>query len=99
MSPRGEPRTYSVSQLMTLLVRALGDRARVRVQAPFAAPDESEPEPDVAVVAPGDYLDGHPRVAFLIVGPPGQRATASVDHRIVEHVLNRHDMDVCGPYR
>jgi Uma2 family endonuclease len=67
MSPQGEPHTYSVSQLMTLLVRALGDRARVRVQAPFSAPDESEPEPDVAVVAPGDYLDGHPRGAFLIV--------------------------------
>jgi Uma2 family endonuclease len=67
MSPQGEPHTYSVSQLMTLLVRALGDRARVRVQAPFAAPDESEPEPDVAVVAPGDYLDGHPRIAFLII--------------------------------
>ncbi len=67
MSPQGEPHTYSVGQLMTLLVRALGDRGRVRVQAPFAAPDESEPEPDVAVVAPGDYLDGHPRVAFLIV--------------------------------
>jgi Uma2 family endonuclease len=66
-SPQGEPHTYSVSQLMTLLVRALGDRARVRVQAPFAALDESEPEPDVAVVAPGDYLDGHPRIAFLIV--------------------------------
>jgi Uma2 family endonuclease len=67
MSPQGEPHTYCVTQLMTLLVRALGDRARVRVQAPFAAPDESEPEPDVAVVAPGDYLDGHPRVALLIV--------------------------------
>jgi Uma2 family endonuclease len=67
MSPQGEPHTYSVSQLMTLLVRALGDRARVRVQAPFAAPDESEPEPDVAVVAPGDYLDGHPQAALLVV--------------------------------
>jgi Uma2 family endonuclease len=67
MSPQGESHTYSVSQLMTLLVRALGDRARVRVQAPFSAPDESEPEPDVAVVAPGNYLDGHPRGAFLIV--------------------------------
>jgi len=67
MSPQGEPHTYSVSQLMTLLVRALGDRARVRVQAPFAAPDASEPEPDVAVVDPGDYLDGHPRTARLIV--------------------------------
>lgn len=67
MSPQGEPHTYSVGQLMVLLVRALSDRARVRIQAPFAAPDESEPEPDVAVVAPGDYLEGHPRAAFLIV--------------------------------
>jgi Uma2 family endonuclease len=52
---------------MTLLVQAIGARARVRVQSPFVAPDESEPEPDVAVVAPGAYLDGHPRTASLIV--------------------------------
>jgi hypothetical protein len=32
VSPRGESHSYSVSQLMTLLVRALGDRARVRVR-------------------------------------------------------------------
>jgi Uma2 family endonuclease len=67
MSPQGEPHTYGVSQLMTLLVHALGTRARVRVQAPFVAPDESEPEPDVAVVSPGAYLDGHPMTAWLIV--------------------------------
>ena len=64
MSPQGGPHSYSVSQLMTLLVRALGERARVRVQAPFAAPDDSEPEPDVALVAPGDYLDGHPEGTY-----------------------------------
>jgi Uma2 family endonuclease len=50
-----------------LLVRALGDRANIHVQAPFAAPGESEPEPDIAVVPPGDYLDEHPRTAWLIV--------------------------------
>ena len=67
MSPHGKPHPYGVSQLMTLLIRALGDRARVRGQAPFVAPDESEPEPDVAVVPPGDYLDSHPARAWLIV--------------------------------
>jgi Uma2 family endonuclease len=67
MSPQGAPHTFSVSQLMTLLVRALGDQARVRVQAPFVAPDESEPQPDLAVVPPGHYLDGHPRTAYLVV--------------------------------
>jgi Uma2 family endonuclease len=67
MSPQGEPHAYAVSQLVTLLVRALGERARVRVQAPFAAPDDSEPEPDVVVVAPGAYLDGHPQTAMLVI--------------------------------
>jgi Uma2 family endonuclease len=46
---------------------ALGDRANVEVQASFAAPNESEPEPDVLVVPPGDYLDAPPSAAWLIV--------------------------------
>jgi len=56
MSPQGEPHVFSVTRLNKLLVRALGDRAEVRVQAPFGASDVSEPEPDVAVVPPGSYL-------------------------------------------
>jgi Uma2 family endonuclease len=67
MSPQGEPHVFSVTRLTKLLVRALGDRAEVRVQAPFAASAVSEPEPDVAVVAPGDYLDEHPVRAHLLI--------------------------------
>jgi Uma2 family endonuclease len=67
MSPQGEPHSYGVSQLVTLLIQALGTRARIRPQSPFVAPDESEPEPDVAVLAPGTYLEGHPTTAWLIV--------------------------------
>jgi Uma2 family endonuclease len=39
----------------------------VRIQSPFAAGDASEPEPDVAVVPSGRYLDAHPSAAWLIV--------------------------------
>jgi Uma2 family endonuclease len=39
----------------------------VRVQAPFGASDVSEPEPDIAIVANGDYLDEHPRRAYLLI--------------------------------
>jgi len=39
----------------------------VRVQSPFAASDDSEPEPDVALVPPGGYRRGHPDRAVLIV--------------------------------
>src|SRR5580704_11900392 len=57
----------SVTRLNKLLVRALGDRAEVRVQAPFGASDVSEPEPDLAVVPPGSYLDEHPSRAHLLI--------------------------------
>jgi Uma2 family endonuclease len=68
MSPIGDAHAYSVSELMKLLVRRLDDaQARVRVQSSFAASNDSEPEPDVAVVAPGNYLDGRPRTAHLII--------------------------------
>ncbi len=67
LSPQGEPHVFSVTRLNKLLVRALGDRAEIRVQAPFGASDVSEPEPDLAVVPPGEYLDQHPSRAFLLI--------------------------------
>src|SRR5258708_32355241 len=50
-----------------MLMTALGDRANIEVQASFAAPDESEPEPDILVVPPGDYREAPPSAAWLIV--------------------------------
>jgi Uma2 family endonuclease len=67
MSPIGGPHRCSVRHLARILTEALGVRANVEVQASFAAPDESEPEPDVLVAPPGDYLDEPPSQAWLIV--------------------------------
>jgi Uma2 family endonuclease len=67
MSPIGGPHRYGVSRLNELLVRALEGRARVEIQMSFAASDDSEPEPDVAVVPLGDYLEAPPSVAFLLI--------------------------------
>jgi tRNA(fMet)-specific endonuclease VapC len=67
VSPQGTRHAYSIQRLGRLLVQALGDRAQVRVQLPFAASDLSEPEPDVAVVPSADYLDDHPKQALLLV--------------------------------
>lgn len=67
MSPQGAEHAEVVSRLNMLLVRMVGDRAVVRIQSPFAASDESEPEPDVAVVPAGDYRLGHPPRAFLLI--------------------------------
>jgi Uma2 family endonuclease len=67
MSPIGGPHRYSVWRLARILMVALADRARVEVQSSFAAPDESEPEPDLLVAPLGDYLEAPPNKAWLVV--------------------------------
>src|SRR5512134_1166059 len=67
MPPIGAPHADKVDVLTRVFVRGVGDRAVVRVQAPFAASEDSEPEPDLALVPPGRYADRHPDRAFLVV--------------------------------
>ena len=76
MSPIGPPHSSVVDRLTRLLVRALDPRALVRIQQPFLANDESEPEPDVAVVPDGIYAEAHPDHAFLII----EVAESSLDY-------------------
>ncbi len=67
MSPIGPPHDSTVQKLTRLLLRALDPRAAVRIQGSFAASDRSEPQPDVAIVPPGEYADAHPTRAWLII--------------------------------
>jgi Uma2 family endonuclease len=67
MPPIGAPHSSAVQELNRILLPALLERATVRIQNPFAALDDSEPEPDVAVVPPGRYATAHPEQAYLIV--------------------------------
>jgi Uma2 family endonuclease len=50
MAPIGPDHCDGVEVLTEMLVWALKDRARVRVQLSFAASDDSEPQPDVLIV-------------------------------------------------
>jgi Uma2 family endonuclease len=76
MSPIGPPHAAAVTCLNRLLVTRLSDRAEVRIQQPIYAVDDSEPEPDVAVVPLGDYSRRHPEGAFLII----EVADSSLEH-------------------
>jgi Uma2 family endonuclease len=67
MSPHGPEHDEATNDLAERLIAALGERAKVRVQSAFAASDESEPEPDLAVVPRRSYRDAHPDEAYLIV--------------------------------
>lgn len=67
MSPIGPPHSSTIDRLNRILVLALWDKATVRVQNPFAALEDSEPEPDISVVPLGDYDEAHPERAELLI--------------------------------
>ncbi|SRR5258705_5246725 len=67
--PQGREHFAAIRAVEEALRTAFGPGWDVRVQGPVALDDESEPEPDVAVV-PGtfrDYLAGHPSRPVLVV--------------------------------
>lgn len=69
MSPQKSPHAAAVQKLTKLFVLTLSatNRADVRVQLPLALSDDSEPEPDLAIVSPADYRDAHPPTALLVI--------------------------------
>ena len=71
MSPKGSKHTASVRRLTNLLPQLLNGKALVSIQDPIVLGDDTEPEPDVAVMKIRDdaYASAHPRpddVLFLI---------------------------------
>ena len=67
MSPIDPSHQASAYHVRRSIERAIGERAVVRENNPFAASDISEPQPDVMVVPPDSYWKEHPSRAFLIV--------------------------------
>jgi len=67
--PQGSYHVTTIALAAHALERAFGPGWTVRQQAPIALDDESEPEPDLAVVRgePIDFLDGHPARPALVV--------------------------------
>ena len=69
MGPQGSRHFTGIELVVDALRTAFGDGYRVRIQGPLATGEDSEPEPDVAVVAGGAraYRDAHPTTALLVV--------------------------------
>lgn len=63
------PHAAAVQRLTSWLAPSLVSGAvEVRVQLPLRVPDETSlPEPDIAVVPPGDHVIDHPHTALLII--------------------------------
>jgi Uma2 family endonuclease len=67
--PQGAPHYTAIRKTAKALEAAFGTGWEVRTEGPIGLDDESEPEPDVAVVpgAPEDYARAHPSRPVLTV--------------------------------
>jgi Uma2 family endonuclease len=62
MPSEGAPHAYSTDEAGEYLTQMLGDRAKVREAHPITLPNDSEPEPDLAIVQRlgREYRSHHP---------------------------------------
>jgi len=67
MSPQGVPHSHLTAWLGKRLTLALGEPFLVRQHSPFAATEDSEPEPDVLVIRVEDRPRAHPSIALLLI--------------------------------
>lgn len=77
MSPQGAAHARIVARLNRFLVLSVGEAFEVRPQLPLTLDEQSEPEPDLAVVpAESGLSNAHPHHALLVV----EVASASLTH-------------------
>lgn len=87
MSPQADRHALLIERLTVELVRALADRYRVRVQMPFRAGEDSEPEPDLLVAPPAvDLAEAkrHPRHGLLAIEVSD--STLAFDRSVKAHI-------------
>jgi Uma2 family endonuclease len=67
--PQGSPHAAIVGHLGQVLAVVFGSAWHLRLHSPLALDNDSEPEPDLAVVAGRhrDYVSAHPSTAALVV--------------------------------
>jgi Uma2 family endonuclease len=81
--PQGSRHAVAIELALRALQRAFGPAWRVRVQLPVALEAESEPEPDLSVVAgdPRDSSLSHPARPVLIVEVAETSLTFDREHK------------------
>jgi Uma2 family endonuclease len=69
VTPQKSPHATAVSLANEALRRVLAADVHLRIQLPLAIGDDSEPEPDIAVVSGSirDYRNAHPESALLVI--------------------------------
>lgn len=92
IAPIGDLHAGTTNRLTRMLVAAVGDRAIVAVGNPIRLGDNSEPQPDFALLRPrpGDYDDSKPTAADVLFLIEVADSSLRVDRRVKLLLYARH---------
>jgi Uma2 family endonuclease len=92
MPPIGSRHAAAVRRLTALLLRAVGDRAIVSCQSPIRLGNLSEPQPDIALLAPREdfYEHRHPTAADTLLLIEVSETTLRYDRHTKLPLYARH---------
>jgi Uma2 family endonuclease len=84
MSPVGRRHAACVDRLTELLILQLAGKAIVRAQNPIRLSDDSEPQPDIAILRRREdfYATGHPQPEDIFLVIEVADTTVAFDHEI-----------------
>jgi Uma2 family endonuclease len=84
MAAKGRPHSTFNRRLIRELTKLLGDRATLQSQEPIAIPDDSEPDPDIAILQnrDDDYLSEHPSPSDILLLIEIADSTLNFDQKV-----------------
>ena len=88
MAPEREPHAYFNTEVADYLRIKLQGRAKIRDAKPVTLPNNSEPEPDIAVVQPlgKEYVNHHPYPENIFLIIEFSQATLSKDLNVKKNI-------------
>ena len=92
MSPQRPFHASSVHRTNKYLSKLLGNRAEVRIQSPITLGDDSEPEPDIAVVSTdiNEYADRHPAPKDIYLSIEVADTTLTKDRQLKSRIYAKN---------
>lgn len=82
MAPIGSRHAFRVDRIARALQFAMGRAFLVRVQNPILLDEQSEPQPDIAVVKDRNYAEAHPSAADILLIVEVSDSTLEYDREV-----------------
>jgi Uma2 family endonuclease len=90
MAPIGSKHAYVVNRLSSLFTLAAGDAYLVSTQNPIGLDERSEPQPDIALLRPGNYMDRLPDPTDVLLIVEVASSSGEYDRGIKLDLYARH---------